>query len=175
MTIPVAVKLSPFFSALAHLAAELDAAGVDGLVLFNRFYEPDIDTESLDVVPRLELSTSAELPLRLQWTAILSARVRGSLAVTGGVHTAQDAIKAVMAGAHAVQLVSALLQRGPEYLRCVREEMEAWMEQHEYVSLRQMQGSMSLARCPDPSAFERGNYVRILQSWRPGGQRVNAG
>ncbi|HYM91937.1 MAG TPA: dihydroorotate dehydrogenase-like protein [bacterium] len=170
MTIPIAVKLSPFFSAMAHFAAELDGAGADGLVLFNRFYQPDIDPESLEAVPSLELSTSSELSLRLQWLAVLSGRVRASLAVTGGIHSARDAIKAVMAGANAVQMVSALLQRGPEYLRVVREEMEAWMDRHEYASLRQMQGSMSLARCPDPAAFERGNYIRILQRWRPEGR-----
>jgi dihydroorotate dehydrogenase (fumarate) len=169
VAIPVAVKLSPSFSAMAHFAAEVDAAGADGLVLFNRFYEPDIDPESLEAVPRLELSTSAELLIRLRWLAILSPHVRASLAVTGGVHTPLDAIKAVMAGAHAVQMVSALLQRGPGYLRIVREGMETWMEQHEYASLGQMRGSMSLARCPDPAAFERANYVRILQAWRSEG------
>ncbi len=172
VTIPVAVKLSPSFSAMAHFAASVDAAGADGLVLFNRFFEPDIDPESLEAAPTLDLSTSAELRLRLRWLAILSGRVRGSLAVTGGVHTALDAIKAVMAGAHAVQMVSALLRHGPDYLRLVREGMEVWMDQHEYASLRQMQGSMSLARCPDPAAFERGNYVRILQRWRPGGRSL---
>lgn len=163
--IPVAVKLSPFFSAMAHFASEIDAAGADGLVLFNRFYEPDIDPESLNVAPRLALSTGTELPLRLHWLAILSGRLRASLAVTGGVHTALDAIRAVMAGADAVQLVSALLLRGPQYLGVVRREMEAWMDAHEYVSLRQMRGSLNLERCPDPAAFERANYVRVLQAW----------
>jgi dihydroorotate dehydrogenase (fumarate) len=166
VTIPVAVKLSPFFSAVAHLTHELDALGIAGLVIFNRFYQPDIDVDALEVVPRLQLSDSSELLLRLRWLAILSGRVRASLAVTGGVHSALDAIKAVMAGAHAVQLVSALLQRGPEYLRTLHEQIVAWMEEHEYESLRQMQGSMSLQRCPDPAAFERANYMRVLQSWR---------
>ena len=166
VTIPVAVKLSPFFGSFAHMASQLDDLGADGLVLFNRFYQPDIDVETLEVVPRLQLSDSSELLLRLRWLAILSGRARASLAVTGGVHTAVDAIKAVMAGAHAVQLVSALLQHGPEHLKTVREQMVCWMEEHEYDSLRQMQGSMNLTRCPDPAAFERANYVRVLQSWR---------
>jgi dihydroorotate dehydrogenase (fumarate) len=164
--IPVAVKLSPFFSSIAHLAQELDALGVDGLVLFNRFYQPDIDVDALEAVPSLQLSESSELLLRLRWLAILCGRVRTSLAVTGGVHTYLDAIKSVMAGAQAVQMVSALLERGPEYLRSVREQTVAWMEEHEYVSLQQMQGSMSLQRSPDPAAFERANYMRVLQSWR---------
>ena len=164
--IPVAVKLSPFFSSIPHLARELDQLGTDGLVLFNRFYHPDIDVEELEVVPRLHLSGSPELLVRLRWLAILFGHVRMSLAVTGGVHTSLDAIKAVMAGAQAVQMVSALLLQGPEHLRVVREGMAAWMEEHEYESLRQMQGSMSLERCPNPSAFERANYMRVLQSWR---------
>jgi len=167
VTIPVAVKLSPFFGSLAHVASQLDGLGADGLVLFNRFYQPDIDVETLAVVPRLQLSDSSELLLRLRWLAILSGHLRASLAVTGGVHTAVDAIKAVMAGAHAVQLVSALLQHGPEHLKTVREEMGRWMEEHEYHSLRQMQGSMNLTRCPDPQAFERANYMRVLHSWHP--------
>lgn len=165
VTIPVAVKLSPFFSALTHLAQQLDDLGADGLVIFNRFYQPDIDVEALEAVPSLHLSDSAELLLRLRWLAILSGRVRASLAVTGGVHTPLDAIKSVMAGAHAVQMVSALLQQGPEHLRAVREQMVTWMAAHEYDSLAQMQGSMSLQRCPDPAAFERANYMRVLQSW----------
>jgi dihydroorotate dehydrogenase (fumarate) len=163
--IPLAVKLSPFFSSLPHLAHQLDALGADGLVLFNRFYQPDIDPEALEAVPRLHLSTSADLLLRLRWLAILAGRVRASLAATGGVHTGLDALKAVMAGAHAVQLVAALLQRGPAYLRVVRDELARWLDEHEYDSLRQAQASMSLERCPDPAAFERGNYMRILQSW----------
>jgi dihydroorotate dehydrogenase (fumarate) len=169
VTIPVAVKLSPFYSSLAHLAAELDAAGADGLVLFNRFYQPDIDPEALDVVLHLELSTSAELLLRLRWLAILCDHVRASLAASGGVHTARDAIKAIMAGADAVQMTSALLRRGPEHLAAVRRDLEAWMQEHGYESVAQMRGSLSLRRCPDPAAFERGNYVRLLQTWRPEG------
>lgn len=164
--IPVAVKIAQFHSSPAHFASELAKAGADGLVLFNRFYQPDIDIEHLDIDSRLELSTSSELLLRLRWLAVLSDRVPVSLAVTGGVHTAADAIKAVMAGAHAVQVVSALLRHGPEYLATLRLEMESWMAEHEYVSIDQMRGSMSLARCPDPAALERANYIRVLQGWR---------
>jgi dihydroorotate dehydrogenase (fumarate) len=165
VSIPVAVKLSPFYSSIAHFARCLDEVGVDGLVLFNRFYQPEIDLEQLEVVRVVNLSTPAELLLRLRWLAILSGRVRASLAATGGVHTATDAVKAVMAGAHAVQMVSALLARGPGYLKEVRQGMERWLVEHEYESLRQMQGSMSLLRCDNPKAYERANYIRILQSW----------
>lgn len=166
VTIPVAVKLSPFFSAMTHLALQLDDLGADGVVIFNRFYQPDIDVDALEAVPTLHLSDSSELLLRLRWLAVLSGRLRASLAVTGGVHTHLDAIKSVMAGAHAVQIVSALLERGPQHLRTLRERMEAWMEEHEYESAAQMRGSMSLQHCPDPAAFERANYMRVLQSWR---------
>jgi dihydroorotate dehydrogenase (fumarate) len=166
VSIPVAVKLSPFYSAFASFARRLDETGVDGLVIFNRFYQPDIDVEALEVVPKVRLSDSGDLLLRLRWLAILSGRVRASLAVTGGVHTAMDAIKAIMAGAHAVQMVSALLKVGPEQLRRVREEMAWWMEEHAYESLKQMRGSMSLEKTPNPAAFERSNYMRVLQSWR---------
>jgi dihydroorotate dehydrogenase (fumarate) len=164
--IPIAIKLSPFYSALPHLAAQLDHIGADGLVLFNRFYQPDIDPLTLETTPRLQLSDSAELLLRLRWLAILSGRLRGSLAVSGGVHAPIDAVKAIMAGATAVQIVSALLQRGAGYLRQIVAGFEVWAEEQEYESLDQMRGSMSLARCPDPASFERGNYVRILQSWQ---------
>lgn len=171
VAIPVAVKLGHFFSALPHLVHRLDQLHVDGLVIFNRFYHPDIDIEALEVSPTLHLSESSELLVRLRWLAILSGRVRASLAVTGGVHTPVDAIKAVMAGAHAVQMVSALLRHGPEHLRAVYTGMRRWLEEHEYESLAQMQGSMNLHRCPNPSAFERGNYLRVLQSWRPNSSR----
>ncbi len=164
--IPVAVKLSPFFSSLPHLARQLEAAGADGLVLFNRFYQPDIDAENLEAAPVLHLSDSSELLLRLRWLAIVSGAVDVDLAVSGGVHTGLDAIKSIMAGAAAVQVVSALLQRGPGYLRALREEMEHWLTEHEYQSLQELRGSMSLARCPDPRAFSRANYMRMLQSWR---------
>jgi dihydroorotate dehydrogenase (fumarate) len=164
--LPLAVKLSPFYTALAHLVAELDAAGANGVVLFNRFYQPDIDVEALEVGRTLQLSDSHELLLRITWLAVLSPSVRASLAASGGVHTGLDAVKAIMAGAHAVQMVSALLRHGPEHLRAVRSATAEWLEVHEYESLRQMQGSMNLAHCPDPKAYERLNYVRLLQGGR---------
>jgi dihydroorotate dehydrogenase (fumarate) len=164
VSIPVAVKLSPFFSSLAHVAARLDAAGADGLVVFNRFYQPDIDLEALEVVPKLSLSTSSELLLRLRWVAILSGRVRASLAISGGVHTPEDVVKAVMAGASAVQVVSCLLQEGAEKLKALRDGLGRWMEAHEYQSIEQMRASMSLERSPNPAAFERANYMRVLNS-----------
>jgi len=170
LRIPVTLKLSPFYTSLTNFACRLDQACADGLVLFNRFYQPDIDAEALQAVRALHLSNSSELPLRLRWLAILSGRVKASLAVTGGVHTALDAIKSVMTGAHAIQVVSALLQRGPHYLATLREKMVAWMEEHEYTSLAQMQGSMNLLMCPDPTVYERANYMLILQSWREGGR-----
>ena len=163
--IPIAVKLSPFYSALANFAKQLVAAGADGLVIFNRFYQADIDVEELEVERTLHLSDSSELLLRLRWLAVLSATVDTSLAVTGGVHSSLDAIKAVMTGADAVQLVSALFRRGPEYLTGIRRRVEEWLVEHEYESLDQMRGSMSLARCPDPAAYERANYMHILQGW----------
>jgi len=169
VTIPVAVKLSPFFSSLSHLAAALDDAGAKGLVLFNRFYQPNLDPEMLLAVPQLHLSTPDELLLRLRWLAILYGRVDASLAASGGVHTGMDALKAVMAGAHAVQMVAALLHHGPVHLARVRRDLAHWLEEHEYESLRQAQGSLSLLRVPDAEAFERGNYLRILQTWRPRG------
>jgi dihydroorotate dehydrogenase (fumarate) len=167
VAIPVAVKLSPFYSSIAHYARKLDELGVDALVLFNRFYQPDIDVENLDVLRKVSLSDSGELCLRLRWLGVLSGKVRASLAATGGVHTAVDAVKAVMAGAHAAQMTSALLRHGPEYLRQVRVGLAQWLEEHEYESLAQMRGSMSLERCPDPRAYERANYMKILQSWSP--------
>ena len=165
LSIPVAVKLSPFYSSLPAFVRRLDDAGADGVVLFNRFYQPDIDPETLEVVRALQLSDSSELPLRLRFLAILYGHVRLSLAATGGVHTAMDALKAVMAGASGVQMVSALLRHGPAHLATVLADLRRWLEEHEYRSLEQARGSMSLARCPDPSAYERANYVQILQSW----------
>jgi dihydroorotate dehydrogenase (fumarate) len=166
IAIPLAVKLSPFFSSLPNLAWQLDRIGANGLILFNRFYQPDIDPETLETVPALHLSTSAELLPRLRGLAILSGRVKASLALSGGVHDPIDAVKAVMAGADAVQIVSLLLRSGPQALTRLVRGFEEWAEQREYSSLSQMRGSMGLSRCPDPSAFERGNYVRILQAWR---------
>jgi dihydroorotate dehydrogenase (fumarate) len=165
VSIPVAVKLSPFHTSLANFAWSLDDLGVDGLVLFNRFFQPDIDPEQLDIV-RVNLSSPSDLLLRLRWIGALFGRVYISLACSGGVHTALDAVKAVMAGAHAVQMVSALLQRGPEYLREVRTGLARFLEEHGFDSLRQMQGSMSLLYCPEPKLWERANYVKILQTWQ---------
>jgi dihydroorotate dehydrogenase (fumarate) len=163
---PVAVKLSPFFSSLPHFASELVAAGANGLVFFNRFYQPDIDIEELTVKNDLHLSTSAELRLRLRWLAIVSAQVNTSYAATGGIHNATDALKSIMAGANAVQMVSVLLKRGPEYLQTVINEYTSWLLNHEYESTSQLHGCMNLKKTPDPAAFERGNYLRILQGWR---------
>jgi dihydroorotate dehydrogenase (fumarate) len=165
--VPVAVKLSPFFSSISNLASELDAVGADGLVLFNRFYQPDINPEMLTAVPQLHLSSPDELLLRVRWLAILYGRVDVSLAATGGIHSVEDVLKAIMAGAHAVQVVSALLERGTGYLEYMRRELSRWLEYHEHESLRKVQGRVSLMQNPKPEAFERGNYTRILQSWRP--------
>ena len=167
-SIPVAVKLSPFLSAPVNLATRLAAAGARAIVVFNRFYQPDIDIEALEVVPALRLSTSDELRLRLRWVAAMFEPVEASLAVTGGVHTAPDAIKALMAGASAVQMTSAILERGPGAVTEVLEGMRTWLTEHEYASVGQMVGSMSLARCPDPEHFERANYMKVLASWRYG-------
>ncbi len=162
--LPVAVKLSPFYTSLVDFTGRLVEAGADALVIFNRFYQPDIDVEELEVT-RVNLSSPSELLLRIRWLAILSCRVEASLAVTGGVHSEIDVVKSVMAGAHAVQMVSALLEHGPEHLLTVREDLERWLVDHEYESLRQLQGSMSLENCPNPTAYERANYVHLLQSW----------
>jgi dihydroorotate dehydrogenase (fumarate) len=166
VAIPVAMKLSPFFTSTPHLARELDAAGADGLILFNRFYQPDIDIEALEAVPSLHLSDSSELLLRIHWLAILFGQVKASLGASGGVHTGVDAVKAVMAGASAVQVVSRLLEDGPERLLTLLQGLKHWMEEHDYESLEQMRGSMSLQKSPDPAAFERGNYMKVLRSWR---------
>lgn len=164
--LPIAVKLSAFFTAPLHLGSQLCDAGADGLVLFNRFYEPDIDVDALETVPRLMLSSSAELPLRLRWLAVLSAELPCSLAITGGVHMPLDAIKSIMCGAHAVQMVSALLRHGPVHLATVLHGMSEWLVEHEYRSLDELRGSMNARRCPDPTALTRGNYIHTLQSWR---------
>jgi len=161
---PLAVKLSPFYSSLVHFAEQLVEAGADGLVIFNRFYQPDIDVEQLEVT-RVNLSSPSELLLRIRWLAILSCKTKASLAVTGGVHSEVDVVKSVMAGAHAVQVVSALLKFGPEYLATLREDLESWLTEFEYESLKQLQGSMNLENCPNPSAYERANYIQLLQSW----------
>jgi dihydroorotate dehydrogenase (fumarate) len=164
IAIPLAVKLSPFYSSLSHLVAELDRIGADGLVLFNRFYQPDIDPERHEATWHLTLSDSSELGLRLQWTAILAGRVRASLAVTGGVHDVIDAVKAIMAGADAVQIVSALLAYGPMRLYTIQQEFARWADEHGYTSIGQMRGRASLQQNSDTAAFQRGNYVRLLQA-----------
>ena len=164
--IPLAVKLSPFYTSAANVGRRLEEAGADGLVLFNRFYEADLDIDELEIVSRLHLSNSAELPLRLRWLVIFSGALKSaSLAVTGGVHTASDAIKAVMCGAAAVQMVSAILKNGPVHLTKIRREMSDWMEEKEYASLRQMHGSMTLEQIPNRRAFSRANYMRLLSTW----------
>ena len=165
VSIPVAVKLSPFFSSLPNLAKRLEDGGADGLVMFNRFYQPDIDIENLDVVPNLRLSTADELRLRLRWLAVLSAQTKMSLAATGGAHSAVDVIKAIMCGAHSVQLVSALLIHGPDHIGRTLEAMSFWLTDHEYTSLEQMQGSLSLSKVENPKAFARANYMKMLDSW----------
>jgi dihydroorotate dehydrogenase (fumarate) len=165
VSIPVAVKLGHAFSAMANVARQLDQAGVGALVLFNRFYQPDFELESLEVVPNLTLSSPYELLLRLHWVAILYGHVRADLAVTGGVHTAQDVLKAMMAGARVAMMTSALLKHGIEILKVVHANLSAWMEAHEYASIRQMQGSMSYRSVADPAAFERANYMRVLSSY----------
>ncbi len=166
VSIPVAVKIGPYFSALANLAQQLDAACADALVLFNRFYQPDIDLENLEVKPDLNLSTSNELRLRLRWVAILCGAIKADMAVTGGVHTAEDVIKSMMAGANVAMMTSALLKHGIDHLKVVHNGIEEWMEAHEYESIKQMQGSMSHKNCPEPAAFERANYMKILTHYK---------
>jgi dihydroorotate dehydrogenase (fumarate) len=166
ISIPLAVKISPFFTAPAHLARQIDEAGANGLVLFNRFYQPDIDVDELALARALDLSDSSELLLRTTWLAILSGRVKASLAVTGGVHTAVDVIKATMAGAHVTQLVSALLLHGPEYLGELLVDLQEWMAEHKWDSLSEMRGNMGLGKVSNPELYERANYMTMLQSWR---------
>lgn len=165
LRIPVAVKLSPYFTAMANMARKLRAAGADALVLFNRFYQPDFDLERLDVVPQLVLSTSRELLLRLHWVAIIYGRVPVDLAITGGVHTAEDVLKAMMAGARVAMMTSALLHNGIPHVTRVHHDLVRWMEEHEYDSIQQMQGSMSQQAVGDPKSFERANYMRVLGSY----------
>lgn len=166
ITVPLAVKLSPFFTALPHFSKRLAAAGADSLVCFNRFYQPDIDTDELDIRPMLDLSHSHELRLRLRWLAFLSGRVDAQLAVSGGVHTGLDAVKSLMAGADAVQIVSSLLINGVGQVQEIRNELVKWMEEKEYGSLEELRGCMNYLRCPDPEALERANYMRVLKSWK---------
>ena len=164
--IPIAIKLGHQFSAFANMARRLDQAGANGLVLFNRFYEPDYDLESLEIVPDVRLSTPHELRIRLRWVAILCGRVKADLALTGGVHDAADVIKAVMAGAKVAMTTSALLQHGIPYLGTMLRDLTTWMEEHEYESVQQMHGSMSQRAVAQPAALERANYMHVLRSYQ---------
>jgi dihydroorotate dehydrogenase (fumarate) len=163
LRIPVAVKLAPLLTAFAHFAKTLDATGVDGLVLFTRFHRVDIDVEELEVVRSLPLSDSSELQLRLRGAAALAGRIKASIAITGGIHTGLDVVKATMAGAHATQMVSALLRHGPGHLLTVRRELEQWLQEHDWHSLQEMRGNMSFERIPDPAAYERENFRMSLR------------
>ncbi len=164
--IPLALKLSPFFSAMANMAKQFDAAGADALVLFNRFYQPDIDLENLEVVPNVILSTPQAMRLPLRWIAILYGRIKADLAATSGIHTAQDVLKMLMAGANVTMMTSALLRNGIGHIRQVIREMEIWMEAHEYESVQLMRGSMSQKSVAEPAAFERANYIKALHSFQ---------
>ena len=176
--IPVAVKLSPFFSNMANMAKRLEQAGADGLVLFNRFYQPDIDLEELEIRPNVLLSTPQALRLPLTWIGILYGRIRTSLAATSGIHSAEDVTKLLLVGADVTMLCSALLRHGLGHLRSTERELRDWLETHEYESVAQMQGSMSQLRCPDPAAFERAQYMRAVKGYefvqRPGQVLVRA-
>ncbi len=166
VTIPVSVKLSPFFTNFANMAKRLDDAGANGLVLFNRFYQPDIDLEELEVVPNILLSTPMAMRLPLRWIAILYGRVGADLAASSGVHRAVDAIKMLMAGASVTTMASALLRHGIKHLSVMEAEMRQWMEEHEYESVSQMQGSMSQRSCPDPATFERVQYMKAISTFK---------
>jgi dihydroorotate dehydrogenase (fumarate) len=166
-SIPLAVKLSPYFSSVINMAGQLVEAGADGLVLFNRFYQPDLDVETLEVVPSLELSTSAELRLPLRWIAILHGRHRISLAASSGVHTAEDVIKALLAGADVAMMTSALLRNGPDHLSHVEVHLRDWLGRYGYESLDQVRGKLSQRSVRDPGAFERANYLKVLAGHRP--------
>jgi dihydroorotate dehydrogenase (fumarate) len=163
--IPVAVKLSPQYTSIPHLATELDGAGADGLVLFNRFYQPDFDIENLDVKLTLTLSRPEELLLRLHWIAILYGEVHADLAVTGGVHSAEGVLKSIMAGAQVAMTTSSLLAKGTSHLTTMLTDVVRWMEEHEYVSIQQMRGSLSRRAVPDTTPFDRGNYIKTLSSY----------
>lgn len=167
ISIPLVVKLSPSFTALPHFSKQLVDSGVNALVLFNRFYQPDINIDKFKINPSLKLSYSQELRLRLRWLAMLSGRIDCEFAASGGVHTAVDVMKALMAGANTVQLVSTLLINGPERATQILEELEKWMGEKELSDLQTVRGSMNYSNLPDPEAYERANFIRILGSWRP--------
>jgi dihydroorotate dehydrogenase (fumarate) len=166
LAIPLAVKLAPFYSSLPHLAKSIDLAGANGLVLFNRFYQPDLDIEDLNVEPKIFLSTSSELLLRLRWMAVLHGKTPLSLSLSGGVHKVHDAIKGIMAGADTLQTVSLLLRQGPQALVSLIADFTAWMTEHDYNDISEMRGCLSHRNSPDPAAFERANYLRVLQLWK---------
>lgn len=167
VSIPVAVKISPFFSNFANMAKRLVEKGANGLVLFNRFYQPDIDLESLDINPNIHLSSQIEMRLPLRWIALLYGRLKTNLAATSGIHNGRDAVKMLMAGADVTMLCSALIRRGIPYITLVERELAEWLERHEYDSVEQLKGSLSQLKCPTPEAFERAQYVRgIATSWR---------
>ncbi len=163
--IPVSVKITPFHTSLAHFGWSLEKAGADGIVLLHRFYEPDLDIENLEPISRLKLSDSRELPLRLRWLAIISGKAACSLAASGGVHSVEDAVKAIMTGADCVQVTSALLKNGIGYAASLRQGLEAWLQHKEYESLGQMRGSMNIERIPEPGAFSRAHYMHLMDSW----------
>jgi dihydroorotate dehydrogenase (fumarate) len=167
ISIPVAVKMSPFFSSIPNMASRLTDVGADGLVLFNRFYQPDFDLEKLEVAPRLVLSNSDDLRLPLRWVAILYGRLTSDFAITSGIHTAHDVIKGLMAGARVTMMTSELLQKGVRRVGQVLNELVTWMNEHEYESVMQMIGAMSQKHCTEPAAFERANYMKMLDSYRP--------
>lgn len=172
VTIPVAVKLSPYFTNMANMAKRLDNAGANALVLFNRFYQPDINLELLEVEPHVLLSTAQAMRLPLRWIAILYGRIQASLAATSGIHNGHDVLKMLMAGADITMLCSVLLRHGIDHIRCIEQEVREWMENHEYESVQQLQGSMSQINCPNPSAFERAQYMRALQTYNPEWGRI---
>jgi dihydroorotate dehydrogenase (fumarate) len=165
LRIPLAVKLSPYFTAIANVCRQLDLAGVDALVLFNRFYQPDLDIEAREVVRSLNLSTSEELRLRLHWVALLSPYLRPELAITGGIHTAQDVVKGIMAGAQVVMMASALYKRGIDYLGLVECDLLTWLESHEYQSIGELRGALNCASVSDPTAFTRANYLKVVSNY----------
>lgn len=167
VSIPITMKLSPQFSSLVNFATRLEAAGANGLVLFNRFYQPDIDLETLEVTPQLELSSSEESLLRIRWLAILYGRVDCSLAITGGVHNARDVIKSLLVGADIAHMCSSLLRRGPGHLAVVLRDLEEWLDEREYESVKQMKGSVSQRNATDSAAFLRANYINVLDSYQP--------
>lgn len=166
ITIPLAVKLSPFVTSMPNFASRLVDAGADGIVLFNRFYQPDFDLDELEIVHNLDLSTSAELRLPLRWISILSGKINADFALTSGVHSHKDVLKAMMAGAKVAMMASTLLYNGEQYVGPLLSELENWMKEHEYESIQQMQGSMSQEAVAEPAAFERANYMKVLNSFR---------